>query len=214
MIETQAANTLLGDAINYPFPDLCAGLKVRDLGDRFRGPFESSIPALLISGTLDGRTPVLNGEKVLSQLTRGQHLVIDGAGHSDPLFLSSPRILECMQAFMQGEKIPVDRIELDPVELLAPRQVVAVAEETLAHYAGTYRISEDSIRAVFQVGPLLYSRRDQGQVLPLRPTSESAFFYEGSLTHVEFAVDEGNRVTHMTVYHDGSDEGEIATRID
>lgn len=32
-------------------------------------------------------------------------LVIEGAGHSDPLFLSSPKILETMKAFLRGEPV-------------------------------------------------------------------------------------------------------------
>jgi hypothetical protein len=31
--------------------------------------------------------------------------VIEGAGHSDPLFLSSPKILETMKMFLRGEPI-------------------------------------------------------------------------------------------------------------
>ena len=54
----------------------------------FGAPVRSDIPALLISGTLDGRTPVRNGEEVLEYLPKAQHLIIEGAGHSDPLFLS------------------------------------------------------------------------------------------------------------------------------
>jgi hypothetical protein len=32
-------------------------------------------------------------------------IVIEGAGHSDPLFLSTPKILETMKMFLRGEPI-------------------------------------------------------------------------------------------------------------
>ena len=62
-IEREAEETLIGDAINFPFPELCAGLDIDDLGDRFRAPVMSEVPTLLISGTLDGRTPSETAEK-------------------------------------------------------------------------------------------------------------------------------------------------------
>lgn len=82
-----------------------------DLGDDFRKPVRSEFPALLISGTLDGRTPVSNGEAVEEGLKNAQHLVIEGAGHSDPLFLSSADILRAMRDFLAGKKIRATRIE-------------------------------------------------------------------------------------------------------
>ena len=72
----------------------------------FHAPVRSSAPVLLISGTLDARTPPANADEILRGLPNGNHLVIEGAAHSDPLFLSSPLILDRMQAFLRGE--PVD----------------------------------------------------------------------------------------------------------
>ena len=121
-IAREAARTLLGDAINVPYPEICDGLGVADLGDDFRKPVKSAVPALLISGTLDGRTPPKNAEKVIAGgLSRATHLIIEGAGHSDPLFLSSPEILEAMERFLAGEKVLKTRIELPPVSFLPPR---------------------------------------------------------------------------------------------
>lgn len=104
-IADEAARTLLGDAINIPFPEVCAAMRVPDLGDGFRAPLKSNTPALLISGTLDGRTRPRQAEELRMGMPNAEHLVIEGAGHSDPLFLSSPRILEAMKAFLRGEKL-------------------------------------------------------------------------------------------------------------
>jgi len=125
-IQAEAKKTLLGDAINLPFPGICQGLGVPDLGDAYRKSFESKTPLLLISGTLDGRTPPRNAEGLMKGFTQAQHLVIEGAGHSDPLFLSSPQILEAMREFLRGKKIPATRIVLDPVRFLPPQKASKV----------------------------------------------------------------------------------------
>ena len=121
LIRQQATQTLLGDAINFPYERVRQTLNVPDLGDEFRAPLVSDIPVLAISGTADGRTPVSNANEVLSTLSNGSHLIIEGAGHSDPLFLSSPQILQTMLKFYAGEKVGDSRIELDPIKFVLPR---------------------------------------------------------------------------------------------
>ncbi len=114
--ERERAGTLLEGAINFPFFAVREGLGVEDLGDAFRGPLESDVPTLFISGTLDGRTPPENAEEIRSGFRNGVHLVLDGAGHGDPLFLSSPAILETMLAFLRGEPVADRTIELPVVD--------------------------------------------------------------------------------------------------
>ena len=63
LIRQQAAQTLLGDAINFPYESVRQILSVPDLGDEFRAPLVSDIPVLAISGTADGRTPVSNADR-------------------------------------------------------------------------------------------------------------------------------------------------------
>lgn len=125
-IYKEEKETLLGRSINTPFPEICEAcddLDIEiDLGDAFRGPLNSDVPALFISGTLDGRTSVENAEALLPGFPNAEHLIIDGAGHSDELFLSSPEILETMQAFMRGETLPKTRIELPAMTFAKPRQ--------------------------------------------------------------------------------------------
>ncbi|MCZ6656466.1 MAG: alpha/beta hydrolase [Gammaproteobacteria bacterium] len=111
-VSVESATSLLGDVINHPFPDICASVPHTDLGSGFREPLTSAVPALLISGTQDGRTPVSNAERVLQGLPNGQHLIIDGAGHGDELFVSSPDILRAMLAFLRDEPLPATRIKV------------------------------------------------------------------------------------------------------
>ena len=119
-IASEARQTLLGDAINFPAPAQAEALGVPDLGPTFRTPVVSDVPVLFVSGTLDGRTPVANADEVAAGFPNGAHVVIEGAGHSDPLFLSSPLILERMRTFFDGEPVSDETLRLGSGEISEP----------------------------------------------------------------------------------------------
>ena len=107
---------MLEDLFNFPFPDLCDEWKAPDLGDAFRSPLKSDVPVLFISGTLDARTPVSNAEEYLTGFKNGTHMIIDGAVHSDPLFLSSPKIKDGMMEFLRGQPVTMTKISIGPMK--------------------------------------------------------------------------------------------------
>ena len=109
-IENEAKGTLLGDIFNLPFPDVCQEWKAPDLGDAFRAPLRSDVPVLFISGTLDARSPVSNAEEYRTGFANSTHMIIEGAVHSDPLFLSSPKIKEGMMEFLRGQPVTMTKI--------------------------------------------------------------------------------------------------------
>lgn len=115
-IERETPKTLLGGLIDFPFPKVCEAWNQNDLGESFRAPFKTNVPTLFISGTLDGRTPVSNAEETRKGFSNSQHLIIERAGHSDDLFVSSPQIVERMLKFLQGEKIDTTKINLPPLK--------------------------------------------------------------------------------------------------
>ncbi|HCS47740.1 MAG TPA: hypothetical protein DIW61_05600 [Candidatus Aminicenantes bacterium] len=115
-IEEEAKTCLLEDIIDLPHPYVCDAWGNPDLGDAFRREPKSKIPALFISGTFDVRTPVSNAEEVRGGFPDSEHLIIEGAVHSDPLFLSSPQIKEVMLEFLKGQKISTTRIVLPPLK--------------------------------------------------------------------------------------------------
>jgi pimeloyl-ACP methyl ester carboxylesterase len=117
-IEREAKSTLLADFSNFPFPDVCEEWKAPDLGDAFRAPLSSDVPVLFISGTLDARTPVSNAEEYRKGFTNSTHMVIEGAVHSDPLFLSSPKIKDGMMEFLRGQPVTVTRITATPMKFI------------------------------------------------------------------------------------------------
>jgi pimeloyl-ACP methyl ester carboxylesterase len=76
------------------------------------------VPVLFISGTLDAKTPPSNAEEIKRGFPKGVHLIIDGATHSDPLFLSSPKIKDVMLDFMSRGKVSTTRITLPPLKFV------------------------------------------------------------------------------------------------
>ncbi len=115
-IASEARTTLLEDVLDLPFPYVCDAWGSPDAGAPFRAPAKSRIPALFISGTLDVRTPPSNAEEVRKGFPNSFHLIIEGAVHSDPLFLSSPQIKDVMLEFMKGQKISTTNIRLEPLK--------------------------------------------------------------------------------------------------
>lgn len=117
-IAREARETLLGDIMDFPFLDVCDAWGNPDLGEAFRAPVKSSVPALFISGTFDVRTPVSNAEEVRRGFRNSTHLIIEGAVHSDPLFVSSPKIKDVMLEFMRGQPVSTTRIALPPLRFM------------------------------------------------------------------------------------------------
>jgi len=197
-IATEIPSTLLGDAINLPFPGVCAAIGVPDLGDAFRAPVRASVPALLISGTLDGRTSVRNAEEVARTLPRSVSLVVEGAGHGDALFLASPKILDAMRGFLKGEPVGAARVSASAVPpFAAPRTVVELSDEELSRFVGEYRADATSVRRITKAGSLLYNARGRNMPFPLRPSSKTEFFFESIPATVRFEVDQEGQVTAL-----------------
>jgi pimeloyl-ACP methyl ester carboxylesterase len=80
-IRMEGSSALLGNAMNFPKMELCEVPGLPRLGDDFRAPVQSRIPALLVAGTFDGRTPVANALEVAETLPNAELLVLDGASH-------------------------------------------------------------------------------------------------------------------------------------
>jgi pimeloyl-ACP methyl ester carboxylesterase len=116
LIAREAKGTLLEDIFNFPFPDVCTEWNAPDLGDDFRAPLKSDVPVLFISGTLDARTPLSNAEEYRKGFVNSTHMIIEGAVHSDPLFLSSPKIKEGMMEFLRGQPVTTTRIQGTPLK--------------------------------------------------------------------------------------------------
>ncbi len=107
-IETEAAQSLFGHALNFPFPEIGTDLGLPQLDDDFRAPLQSAVPILMVSGDLDLRTPPENAERLAQGLTQAGHLRIANALHDDDLWLSHPEISTILQNFFAGTT-PLDQ---------------------------------------------------------------------------------------------------------
>jgi pimeloyl-ACP methyl ester carboxylesterase len=114
-IRREAGETLLGDAINFPFPEGCDAWGNPDLGDSYRSQINSPVPTLLISGTLDGFTPVSNAEEVTKGLSNSVHVIIDGGGHED-LLTGPQKAKEVVLEFMKGMPVSTKSISFPPIK--------------------------------------------------------------------------------------------------
>jgi pimeloyl-ACP methyl ester carboxylesterase len=119
-IDREEPGSLFGRSMNFRSRAICTALGIPDLGEAFRAPARSDIPVLCLSGEMDVRTPPSNAEAVLEGFPNGHHVVIERAGHDNDLWVSSPKIAECILALFRGEPIPYERIELPPIEFTVP----------------------------------------------------------------------------------------------
>lgn len=138
-IEQESDAALLGRTMDFPLPEICSEWPSLDHGDAFRSLVRSRVPALLISGTLDSRTPPANGEEVRQGLPNSTHLIVENGGHDNDLFLSSPKILEAMRAFLHGEKVAGERVTAGPVGF--PRPSSAVASDASDPFLGAWALN-------------------------------------------------------------------------
>ncbi|MGH2388966.1 MAG: alpha/beta hydrolase, partial [Chloroflexota bacterium] len=106
-VRQEMAESLLGDLVDFPFPDICTAWGVTDLGPDFRAPVHADVPALFISGTLDGRTPASNAEEVGAGFPHSRHLIVEGASHATSELATAPGVQEAMVAFLAGHPVTI-----------------------------------------------------------------------------------------------------------
>jgi pimeloyl-ACP methyl ester carboxylesterase len=114
-VKAEVKRSLFGNAVNMPSADFASALGVPELPARWRTAVRSSTPTLFISGTLDSRTPPENAETARRGFASSAHLVLDGAAHDNDLFLSSPVILQRIDAFLAGEPGHDETVKVDAV---------------------------------------------------------------------------------------------------
>lgn len=120
-IKREGKESLLGDAPDFPFPEVCTAWGDLKLDESFRRPVQSNVKVLFLSGTLDGRTPPSNVEEILKGFPNASHVLIEGAGHGDELFTSSPKIKDVMLEFMSDGPLSNKKITLPKIKFQSVR---------------------------------------------------------------------------------------------
>ena len=116
-IEAEARTAVLGDAHNFPMPHLLGTIPGVDLGEAFRESIRIDTPALLVAGSLDGRTPLEEQTEVIAQFKNRTQVHVENAGHN--VFESHPDVTPFLVRFFSGEAVADTYLTLPP-----PRFVV------------------------------------------------------------------------------------------
>ncbi|MEL6636177.1 MAG: alpha/beta hydrolase [Bacteroidota bacterium] len=112
-VEQQIDRTILGSGINFLLYEWMTTVDLPPLPEAFRTMSTNQVEALLLSGSLDGRTYLQSGRELAEQFQRGRHVIIENAGHD--LYMASPLVGDLVLRFFQGEEVKVKRLVLDPV---------------------------------------------------------------------------------------------------
>lgn len=92
-IMAEGDSAVLGRAVDFPFPEIREIWAVPDLGEAFRAPLHTEIPTLFLSGTVDCRTPASNVDEIKAGFSNHEHVVVNGAGHTD-VFMAAPTVTD------------------------------------------------------------------------------------------------------------------------
>lgn len=111
-VRREAKTAVLGDALNFPMPHLLGVVPGVDLGPGFRAPMRIDHPALLVAGTLDGRTPLEEQAEVAAQFRRKARVIVENAGHN--VFESHPEVQTLIVRFFAGGEVGDTRLSLPP----------------------------------------------------------------------------------------------------
>lgn len=110
-IEREARTALLGNAMNFPGMALATAWGIRPLPNAFRAPVRSSIPALVIVGDLDVRTPIANAEEIAATLPNGRIVVAENAAHQFNLF-GNASLHDALSRFLADRPVDEGRVTL------------------------------------------------------------------------------------------------------
>lgn len=117
LVTKEAETSLLADTLNFPMPHIMGVRPQIDVGDAFRAPFRSDIPALFISATLDGRTYPDEAAEEIRGFSNKRRLIVENGGHN--IYEADQRVADAVLAFFKGKPTP-ERIEMAPPKFATP----------------------------------------------------------------------------------------------
>jgi pimeloyl-ACP methyl ester carboxylesterase len=113
-IRHEARNALLGNAMNFPTMGLRAAWPDVDLGGAYRRRIRSDVPALLLVGDLDARTPIENAREIAAGLSRSKLIIVENGAHQFDLF-GDPAIQPLLRDFVRDRPIAAERVRLPAI---------------------------------------------------------------------------------------------------
>lgn len=112
LITREAKTAVLGDAFNMPMPHLLGAIPGVDLGEAFRAPLRIETPALLVAGSLDGRTPLEEQAEVIAQFQSKTQVLVEHAGHN--VFEAHPEVQTLLVKFFREDAVSDTRLSVPP----------------------------------------------------------------------------------------------------
>lgn len=112
LITEEAKAAVLGDAFNLPMPHLLGAIPGIDLGEDFRTAIRIETPALLVAGSLDGRTPLEEQAEVIAQFQNRSQVLVENAGHN--VFEAHPEVQDLLVQFFRGDAVNDTTLNLPP----------------------------------------------------------------------------------------------------
>lgn len=116
LIERQAKESLFEQVINQPYKGLLKALDIPELSDEFRSDFTSTVPTLLLSGTLDMNTPPYQAERLRWSLPNAHHIIVQNAGHEQ--ILTHPAIGPAIGKFLMGGDVSKVTASYPPLKFI------------------------------------------------------------------------------------------------
>ena len=113
-IAREAKTALLGNVMNFLFPEIGEVFGNPDLGDGFRSPIRTDVPTLFVSGTLDNNTPPFQADEVRRQFKQSAHIIVENAGHES--MLDKPQVRQAIVDFLLGKPVSRVKIALPPLQ--------------------------------------------------------------------------------------------------
>jgi pimeloyl-ACP methyl ester carboxylesterase len=116
-IRKEAVTALLGDTVNFPFPEISAVFGNPDLGDDYRSAIVTGVPTLFVSGELDNNCPSFQADEVRKTFKQSTHLIVANAGHESMLVI--PTIQQSIVDFLNGADVSQRSLSIPPLRFVA-----------------------------------------------------------------------------------------------
>ncbi len=131
LIEASRHVVLLGDAVDFAEKRVCRAWGVDPLPEDFRSDVHTSVPTLIISGTLDGEAPESNASEILRGLPNGEHLSVIGAAH-ESLGFEDKVSRAAIVRFFEGQRLQADFLKMAALsfEPVAPIHSASAEQST------------------------------------------------------------------------------------
>ncbi|MCP4662628.1 MAG: alpha/beta hydrolase, partial [bacterium] len=128
LVRSQLPSSLVGRAMNLPYPEVCDAWPVADLGDGFRRVRGADVPVLFVTANLDGRTPMHNARELSRHFPQSVEIVLAGGSHWDTLTTERdsrmrvihPQVEAELRDFLDGRPVS-SRVVALPVRFLSPQ---------------------------------------------------------------------------------------------